>query len=313
MHRQGGINPCGTTSTTRNQKFIDLYTTQQETLLKEAADKEANTKNDRRNSTINNEREQDVQMTNAEYTSDGNKGDETKESATGLAHRTKNTYMKKNEVKEIKQVENLYGKKSKDLKTPKRKNEVEEDRDQTKKRIAWRNDDGEKQESSIAQRLKQSEADRDNRSDGKETSKNGKSIRIRFQFRADTKGKNGPKTNNDQIKELLYEMMMCSKSIDKNSSLKPWKKGSNLPILNGYEIKLQTGDAINEYVDIPELKENLVDGKLYYQNRLCIKTKMNVYEFTERWSNNKYSGDKNSSFRNWRPVKAAEMQKYDTA
>ena len=75
-----------------------------------------------------------------------------------------------------------------------------------------------------------------------------------------------------------------------------------------------TGDEINDYVDIPDMNENLINGKLYYQNGMRIKkTKMKVYEFTERWSNKKYSKENNTAFQVWRPVKPAEMQKYNTA
>ena len=79
------------------------------------------------------------------------------------------------------------------------------------------------------------------------------------------------KKYNKCLKDLLYKMMMYAKEIHKNASLRPWKKASTLKNLNGYEIKLSTGDEINEYLDIPKICKNLIHGKLNYQNGLRVK------------------------------------------
>ena len=40
---------------------------------------------------------------------------------------------------------------------------------------------------------------------------------------------------------------------------------------------------------------------------------MNIYKFTEQWSNNKYLNNPKTPFQNWRQIKPAEMQGSDTA
>ena len=81
-------------------------------------------------------------------------------------------------------------------------------------------------------------------SPGKNETKKGNDIRIRFQFCANTKDNNREKTHNECLKELLYEMMMCAKMINKSASLRPWKSKSKVKNLNGYEIKMICGDDI---------------------------------------------------------------------
>ena len=88
---------------------------------------------------------------------------------------------------------------------------------------------------------------------------------------------------------------------------------SNLPNLNGNELRIFASSNIADYIDTPEMKLHITNGRTYYRNGLRIKTKMNIYEFTKKWSNNKYSNDPANPFKNWRPIKPAEMQCSDQA
>ena len=143
---------------------------------------------------------------------------------------------------------------------------------------------------------------------GKEQKESESEIRVRFQFKAQTFGPSGAKTHGLILKELLYQMIQVAKTIDKTIGLKPWRNDSKMPTLNGNEIMFQNNDSIEKYIDIPDMTENLINGRQYYRNGLRLKTKMSIYEFTERWSNIKYLEKDELILKRWRPLKAAEMQ-----
>ena len=142
---------------------------------------------------------------------------------------------------------------------------------------------------------------------------NEKYIRIRMQFKAKTKEKNEAIKHDKIISDLLYNFMKGVKRIDSKASLLPWKAQSTHRPLNGNELRLHVGEKVNEYIDIPELKENLIEGKTYYQNGIRLKTELSTYEFTERWSNMRYGNTEESKGIEWFPLKPAEMQRAENS
>ena len=61
------------------------------------------------------------------------------------------------------------------------------------------------------------------------------------------------------------------------------------------------------------MMDSLINSKNYYQNGLRLKTKISVYEFTERWANIKYLVKEEDILKKWQPMKHAEMQKNELA
>ena len=142
---------------------------------------------------------------------------------------------------------------------------------------------------------------------------NEKYIRLRMQFKAKTRKLNEAMKHEEIISKLLYSFMQGAQQIDSKVALMPWANSSTHGNLNGNELRLHTGEKINEYIDIPDLKENLIEGKTYYQNGIRLKTEMTVYEFTERWSNMRYDRTEKKTNNEWFPIKPAEMQRADKA
>ena len=137
-----------------------------------------------------------------------------------------------------------------------------------------------------------------------------KEIRIRFQF----KGKNkGNVTKQIQLQEILYEMMTCAKMIDIKCALMPWEKNSKDRVLNGNEIKMMDATTLEKYIDVQGRINKFIDGKIYYQNGLRLKTDMDVDEFIHHWGQWKYDTNPNSPFREQRSIRRSEMQNSDTS
>ena len=136
-------------------------------------------------------------------------------------------------------------------------------------------------------------------------------IRIRFQFRAD----NIPvgKKFGEQIKSKLHDIMMCTKLIDRNTYLLPWKENSTVAPLHGKEITLLANESMKEYVAAPRNPECLTRDKFYYHFGLRLKTNVPVQEFTEQWNNNKYNNTGKYPILKWVSMKPAEMQSSSTA
>ena len=143
----------------------------------------------------------------------------------------------------------------------------------------------------------------------KERNKHQNSIRIRTQFKGPARG--GSKVG--KLKKIVYDMMQIAKSIDPSAACMTWKKKSTHKTLNGNEIMLMNEKDVEEYIEVPQNDTNLYTGKIYYQNGMRIKTKMSIYEFTERWNNKKYDRSDNQNLEGWNPIKPAEMQKHETA
>lgn len=143
--------------------------------------------------------------------------------------------------------------------------------------------------------------------------KNEKQIRLRIQFKAKTRKNNSAMKHEEIISTLLYSFMQSAQQIDPKVALMPWANTSTHDNLNGNELRLHTGEKVNDYIDIPDLKENLIEGKTYYQNGIRLKTEMSVYEFTERWSKMRYEKAETRENNEWTPIKPAEMQKADKA
>ena len=87
-------------------------------------------------------------------------------------------------------------------------------------------------------------------------------IRIRFSFVGETN--NEPKSI--ALKQIIYEMMQCSKAIDKSAALMTWKENDNMSNLNGDEIKLIANKLIAHYIDMPSTEKMINKGDAYYSN-----------------------------------------------
>ena len=153
------------------------------------------------------------------------------------------------------------------------------------------------------------ESKKNEESENQDRRKNRGEIRIRFQFQVD---RNERRNDNELIKSIIYDMMQCSKVIDPNAGLISWKKDGQEKRLNGDEIKLIDSENLYKFIDIIEKTDTMIKGKTYYRNGMRIATNMSVYEFTERWGNMRYNKDSNA-FKNWKPIKPAEAQNFDTA
>ena len=138
-------------------------------------------------------------------------------------------------------------------------------------------------------------------------------IQLRFQFKAKTRKNNSPLKHEQIVSDILYNFMKCAHTIDKKAAIMPWSDLSTHTPLNGNELRMHVGEKINEYIHIPDLKENLIEGKIYYQNGIKLKTEMSVYQFTETWSNKRYASSDNGEKIEWVPIKPAEMQRADIA
>ena len=131
-------------------------------------------------------------------------------------------------------------------------------------------------------------------------------IRIRFSFVGQENGQS--KKNN--IKQILYDTMRCAKALDSRSALMTWRDEDDLSNLNGDEARMIPDQMIRKYVDMPPVEGNFIAGEVYYGNGVRIQTCMKVNEFVEKWNNRKYDSIKNSPFKNWKPIRRAEMQQY---
>ena len=149
----------------------------------------------------------------------------------------------------------------------------------------------------------------DKTTDKKDSETSLKYIRLRIQFQAKIRKNNKALKHEEIISNVLYNLMQGVKIIDKKASLMPWANASTQNAINGNKLRLHIGEKINKFIDIPELKENFVEGKTYYQNGVRIKTKMSMYEFTEKGSNKRYVKDTKHPNVEWIPLKPAEMQK----
>ena len=158
----------------------------------------------------------------------------------------------------------------------------------------------------LASDLFKNKEKKDTTNEKNEEQKN-KEIRIRFQFTA-----NGTHTTSteEQVQTILYKIMKCAKEIDPNAALNPWKMNSRSRPINGLELKLFKNQNIMDYIDMP--KKNIISGKVYYQNGLCIKTNIEVSNFVDIWNNKRYEEPKNEKME-WIPIKQAEMQYSDTS
>ena len=110
-------------------------------------------------------------------------------------------------------------------------------------------------------------------------------IRIRFQFRLNAiKGK----TFGEQIRPLLHDIVMCTKLIDPNTQIVPWRENSKVCPASGPEILLLAESTMKAYIMAPSNPEALTTNKTYHHYGLRIVTDIPVAEFTEQWNNNKY-------------------------
>ena len=132
-------------------------------------------------------------------------------------------------------------------------------------------------------------------------------IRIRFSFKKQPfRGSDG-----EYIRQVIYEMMQCSKIIDANSALLPWKGDADVNSMNGDEVKLIPADLIKDYIDVPPVKGTAyMDGMMYYGNGIRIRTEMDIDEYISRWTYKRYDKEENSLFKNWKAVKTAEVQSF---
>ena len=137
------------------------------------------------------------------------------------------------------------------------------------------------------------------------------SVRIRFQFKANDIPVG--KTFAEQIKQKLHDIMLCSKEIDQNNKLLPWKENSGSIPLHGKEILLLGNDTIKEYVASPKNLECLTRDKMYYHFGLRIKTVKSVHTFTEQWNNNKYNLTAKYPILKWVAMRPSEMQTSSSA
>ena len=115
-------------------------------------------------------------------------------------------------------------------------------------------------------------------------------IRVRFQFRL--KSITGKKFG-EQIRPLLHDIMMCTKMIDPNTQLGPWKNTSEVAPVSGPEIPLLAESTMNDYVMAPGNPDQLTTNKTYYHYGIKIITTIPVIAFTEQWNNNKYHHKEN--------------------
>ena len=101
-------------------------------------------------------------------------------------------------------------------------------------------------------------------------------MRIQFPFQArvtyNTSGY-------DHVKEVVHDIMVCAKQVDRNAKLCPWEANSNERILNGNEAKILANETMIKYIDMPEKPSTLEDKKIYYQNGIRIQTNINTRDF----------------------------------
>ena len=107
--------------------------------------------------------------------------------------------------------------------------------------------------------------------------------------------------------------MMCTKLIDADTYLLPWKETSSSAPLHGKEIMLLANESMTDYVAAPRNPECLTRDKFYYCYGLRLKTSVPVQEFTEQWNNNKYNCTERYPILKWVSMKPAEMQRSSTA
>ena len=298
------------------QKFIDIYQVQQKALIKEAAIREAENNKGKNEHKANNNNIMYIENENKELVLETK---QTKENAVDLINLSEKEFPRltsptkaTDKAKTNGTVMNPYGANNKknSTKSPKRKKSPSKgdngDNQAKNRRVVWNNTNITDNNNAANKLFRESMNNSEESNKGER--ENDKEIRIRFSFKANTMGKNGQQTHVQYMRELLYEMIQCAKVIDKEAILKPWKTELNLPNLNGNELKIFARENISEYIDTPEMQLNVINGRTYYRNGLRIRTRMDIYEFTERWNNNKYTKEPNNPFQNWRPIKAAEMQ-----
>ena len=86
-----------------------------------------------------------------------------------------------------------------------------------------------------------------------------KYICVQMQFKAKTKEKNEVLKHKKNISNLLYKFMKGVQKIYNKASLLPWRVQSPHILLNGNELRLHVGEKVNKYINIPELKDNLIE------------------------------------------------------
>ena len=296
--------------------LIDRYQLQQKRLLKKQAVEKAKENSDKEvqdtkssNTPITYEINENNEM--VELTPKRNETSNSNKNSDGFTTPTRNK-SKPSDISSTGRRNNAESTKRKHNNSEEKKQE-----DKSNKKNSW-NLANKREFTSAAVELFKSGNEMEPNNDSKQNkTKNANQIKgficLRLQFKAKTRKNNTALKHEAILSNLLYEIMQCSKIIDKESSLMPWSDVSTLGALNGNELRLHMGEKINEYIHIPELKDNLIEGKVYYQNGIRIKTQMTVYEFTERWSNMRYNKDENRPKIEWTPIKPAEMQSSDQA
>ena len=136
--------------------------------------------------------------------------------------------------------------------------------------------------------------------------------RIRFQFTY--KGEKGGKRHyGEQMKDVLYSMMMVFKRFNKETQLMTWRKDKEMKDLSGEEIKLLANDQIMNYVDLNTTEEVLKNGKKYYMNGIRIKSYDKANVIVKKWDIEKYKLKDKDSLLASIACKEAEMQTPDNA
>ena len=137
-------------------------------------------------------------------------------------------------------------------------------------------------------------------------------VRIRFQFMY----KGGETLNKgcgEQVKEILYKIMMILKKSDQHARLLPWRKKDTIGSLSGEEIKLLTKEQVLHYIDLNSTEENLRSGRKYFMNGLRIKTRDSVATVIRKWEGERYKDRGKDEFFKTTIIKEAEMQNSDEA
>ena len=137
-------------------------------------------------------------------------------------------------------------------------------------------------------------------------------IRVRFQFTYKG-GRNIKRHYGEQIKEILYGMMMMMKRFNPEMQLMTWGTKNMSKDLSGEEIKLLSNEQILDYIDLNTTEEVLKNGKKYFMNGLRLKTYDDVKTVMKKWDIEKYKLKDGENILKTITFKEAEMQKSDEA
>ena len=107
-----------------------------------------------------------------------------------------------------------------------------------------------------------------------------------------------PGARAEYVKQIVYEMMQCTKTINHRASLMPWEDSIGFKNLNGNEIQLISPNLMMEYIDTPQVQGDYNDGEMYYGNRIRIAIEMNKVEFVNKWNFKKYDRIEGAPFKN---------------